>query len=869
MSEGSFARQTLPANLEKEMRQSYLDYAMSVIVGRALPDIRDGLKPVHRRVLYAMFELGNDWNKPYKKSARIVGDVIGKYHPHGDTAVYDTIVRMAQNFSMRYMLIDGQGNFGSVDGDPPAAMRYTEIRLARVAHELLADLDKDTVDFGPNYDETETQPLVLPSRVPNFLVNGSAGIAVGMATNVPPHNLAEIIDACLALIDNPEVTVAELMKHVPGPDFPTAGIINGKSGIIQAYETGRGRVVIRARTHFESVRGDRNAIIVSELPYQVNKARLMEEIADLVRNKRVEGISAIRDESDKSGMRMVIELKRGEQEDVVLNNLFRHTSMQTVFGINMVALTGNQPRIFSLKEALAEYVAHRREVVTRRAIFDLAKARERIHILEGLAVALANIDTVIALIKASPSSAEAKERLLAQLWTSGVVAEMLSRSDPSLSRPDWLDEGFGLTEHGYRLSAAQSQAILDMRLHRLTGLEQEKIVKEYSDVIGDILALLEVLQNPDRLVEVIRGELQAVRDQYADDRRTEIIEGELDFSMEDLIPEEDVVITMSHAGYVKSQPIAEYSAQRRGGRGKIATRTKEEDFVNQMFVVNSHDTILCFSDSGKVYWLRAFQFPQAGRHARGRPLVNLLPLGSDESVTAILPVKEYDENHFIFMATSRGVVKKCRLTDFSRPRSIGLRAVVLQEGDYLIGVTITDGRQDILLATDAGKVCRFSEQDVRVLGRATRGVRGIGLKAGQQVISLMSCSPGNGEPMPDTSEEPAMLVSTVNGYGKRTPVADFPRKRRGAQGVIAIKTAGRNGKLINAGIVGIQDEVILITTDGILIRTRVSEISVLQRNTQGVRLISLDDGASLVGVCKIVDPDKDDMEESGPQGPLH
>ena len=862
MTETSFAKETLPANLEKEMRQSYLDYAMSVIVGRALPDIRDGLKPVHRRVLYAMSELGNDWNKAYKKSARVVGDVIGKYHPHGDTAVYDTIVRMAQNFSMRYMLVDGQGNFGSVDGDSPAAMRYTEIRLARIAHELLSDLDKETVDFGPNYDESETQPLVLPTRIPNLLVNGSTGIAVGMATNIPPHNLGETIDACFALIENPDITIAELMQHIPGPDFPTAGIINGHSGIRQAYETGRGRIQVRARTEIETAANGKQSIIAHELPYQVNKARLMEKIADLVKNKRIDGITAIRDESDKSGMRMVIEIRRGEQTDVILNNLYKQTQMQTVFGINMVALSKNQPRLFNLKEALNEFVNHRREVVTRRTVYELGKARDRAHTLEGLAVALANIDPIIALIKAAQTPAEAKEKLLSQTWEPGSVSAMLARSDSNMSRPDWLDDQYGLKETGYQLSPEQAQAILELRLHRLTGLEQEKIHKEYEDIIQDILALLEILENPDRLMEVITAELKEVRDRYNDQRRTEIIEGEIDYSMEDLIPEEDLVVTISHDGYAKSQPVADYTAQKRGGKGRIATRTKEADFVSQMFVANSHDTILCFSNMGKVYWLRTFMLPQAGRQARGKPLVNLLPLDQDEQVTAILPIKGYEEGKNLLMATTQGIVKKCRLSDFSRPRSNGIWAVNLDQGDQLVGVAITDGSEDILLISDAGKASRFSENDIRVVGRTARGVRGIRLDTQQNVIALMVLPAAESEQQQASSSAGlSILISTINGYGKRTYIADFPRKHRGGKGVIAIKTSSRNGKVVSAHRVDQSDEVMLITDGGVLIRTRVSEISVVGRNAQGVRLISLKNDEHLVSVSKVVETEEEQEKD--------
>ena len=864
MTETSFAKETLPTNLEKEMRQSYLDYAMSVIVGRALPDIRDGLKPVHRRVLYAMSVLGNDWNKAYKKSARVVGDVIGKYHPHGETAVYDAIVRMAQSFSMRSMLVDGQGNFGSVDGDSPAAMRYTEIRLSRIAHELLADLNKETVDFGPNYDESEIQPLVLPARVPNLLVNGSTGIAVGMATNVPPHNLGETIDACFALIENPDISVSQLMEYLPGPDFPTAGIINGHSGIREAYETGRGRIHVRARTEIEKNATGRESIVIYELPYQVNKARLIEKIAKLVKNRNIEGISAIRDESDKSGMRAVIEIKRGEQAEVILNNLYKQTSMQTVFGINIVALSDNQPRIFNLKEALNEFVKHRREVVTRRTIFELGKARDRAHILEGLAVALANIDSVIALIRAAKTSGEAKEKLLTQLWEPGPVATMLARSDSNLSRPKFLGTNYGLSGPGYQLSPEQAQSILELRLHRLTGLEQEKIHREYGEIIEGILILMEILNNPDRLVEVIREELREIRDKYNDDRRTEIIEGMIDLSREDLIPEEDMVVTISHEGYAKSQPVSDYSAQKRGGKGRVATRTKEKDFVKQMFVAHSHDIILCFSDIGKVYWLRTFQLTQAGRQARGKPLVNLLPLGPDEQVTAMLPIKKYEEGKNLLMATALGYVKKCKLSGFSKPRSSGLRAVKLQDDDHLVGVAVTSGSEDILLVSDAGKAIRFSESDTRVMGRTARGVRGIRLKPEQRVISLMVLpAVGQGNDENNEMDEPAILTSTANGYGKRTLISDFRRQGRAGQGVIAMKTSDRNGKVVSAHMVSDSDEVMLITDGGILIRTRVDEISTIGRNAQGVRLISLGNGERLVCVSNIVDPDNTEDEQPG------
>ncbi len=863
MTESSFAKETLPANIEHEMRQSYLDYAMSVIVGRALPDVRDGLKPVHRRVLYAMSVLGNDWNKAYKKSARVVGDVIGKYHPHGDTAVYDTIVRMAQNFSMRYPLVDGQGNFGSVDGDAPAAMRYTEIRLDRIAHELLSDLDKETVKFGPNYDETEFQPLVLPTRVPNLLVNGSTGIAVGMATNIPPHNLEETVNACLALIKSPEISITELMEYIPGPDFPTAGIISGKSGIRLAYETGRGRIHVRARTEIEEADNGRQSIIVTELPYMVNKARLTEKIAEHVKHKRIEGISALRDESDKRGMRLVIELKRGEQADVILNNLYKQTRMQTVFGLNMVALSNNQPRLFSLKDMLEEFVRHRREVVTRRTVYELRKARDRAHILEGLAVALANIDPIIALIKAAQTPAEAKEQLLATKWQSDAVAAMLGRSDANMSRPDGLDIDCGMFDDGYQLSPSQAQAILELRLHRLTGLEQEKIHQEYAEIIEQIMNLLEILRNPDRLMEIIRQELEEIRDKFGDARRTEILDGEIDLSLEDLIPEEEVVVTLSHAGYAKSQPVSDYRAQRRGGKGRIATRTREEDFVKKMFVANTHDTILCFSDRGKVYWLRVFQLPQAGRQARGKPLVNLLPLEGNERVTAILPIQGYEEGKFIVMSTEAGTIKKCRLSDFSNPRSNGIIAVNLDQEDHLIGVSLTELGQDILLISNRGKAVRFAESDVRAMGRTARGVRGIRLGSADRVISLMVVT---GADRVDSIEgECNILTSTEHGYGKQTPLSEFPRKNRGGMGVIAIKTSDRNGEVVSSLTVNSEDEVMLITDGGILIRTRVAEISSQGRNTQGVRLISLNQNEKLVSVSRVDESETDtESDQSEP-----
>ncbi len=834
-----FAKEILPVNLEDEMQHSYLDYAMSVIVGRALPDVRDGLKPVHRRVLYAMSELGNDWNKPYKKSARVVGDVIGKYHPHGDTAVYDTIVRMAQDFSLRYMLIDGQGNFGSVDGDAPAAMRYTEVRMSRIAHELLADIDKETVDFVPNYDGSEKEPVVLPARFPNLLVNGSAGIAVGMATNIPPHNLTEVVNACIALIEEPDIDIEALMAHVPGPDFPTAGIINGAQGIRQAYRTGRGRIQVRARTHFEEMDHGRQRIVVTELPYQVNKARLMEKIAQLVREKRLEGITEIRDESDKEGMRMVIELRKGEVAEVVLNNLFRHTQLQSVFGINMVALVDGQPRTLDLKQLLQQFLRHRREVVTRRTLFDLRKARARAHVLEGLAVALANIDEVIALIKAAPTPAEAKQALCDRVWKSGAVEAMLQRAGAEASRPDDLPPGYGLTAEGYRLTETQAQAILDLRLQKLTGLEQDKILEEYQELLDRIAELLAILSSEVQLMEVIRGELEEIREAFGDERRTEIQAQGDDLTIEDLIPDEEVVVTLSHQGYAKAQPLDEYRAQRRGGKGKSATATKEDDFVERLFVASTHDTILCFSSAGKVYWLKVYQLPQAGRNARGKPMVNLLPLEEGERISAVLPIREYAEDKYVFMATAAGTVKKTPLTDFSRPRASGIIAVELREGDRLIGVDLTDGNQDIMLFTTAGKAIRFSESEVRAMGRTATGVRGIRLDPGQRVISLV------------VVEEGDILSVCEQGYGKRTPVDQFPRKGRGGKGVISISTSERNGDQIGAILVREPDQIMLISDGGTLVRTRVSDVPVLGRNAQGVKMITLAEGERLIGIARI------------------
>ncbi len=835
------AKEILPTNIEEEMKRSYMDYAMSVIVGRALPDVRDGLKPVHRRVLYAMHGLNNDWNKPYKKSARIVGDVIGKYHPHGDTAVYDTIVRMAQPFSLRYMLVDGQGNFGSVDGDSPAAMRYTEIRMSRIAHEMLADLEKETVDFVANYDESEFEPNVLPARIPNLLINGSAGIAVGLATNIPPHNLTEVVNACLALIDNPEATISDLMEHLPGPDFPTAGIINGVQGIHEAYRTGRGRIYIRARTEIEDMdeAGSRQRIVVTELPYQVNKAHLLEKIAILVKEKRIEGISELRDESDKEGMRMVIELRRGEVAEVVLNNLYQHTQMQNVFGINNVALVDGQPRLLNLKQILEAFIKHRREVVTRRTIFELRKARERAHILEGLTVALANIDEIIALIKAAPSPAVAREGLMARAWEAGAITAMLEAADAASSRPEGLAPEYGLCEAGYRLSEQQAQAILDLRLHRLTGLEQDKIIKEYNEILVKIRDLLEILSNPERLLEVIKEELVEIRDQYGDERRTEILTTHLDLTIEDLISEEDVVVTLSHGGYVKSQPLDMYQAQKRGGKGKTAASTKDEDFIDKLFVANTHDTILCFSTMGKVYWKKVYELPSASRIARGRPIVNLLPLEEGERISAVLPVRDYDPGKFVFMASANGTVKKTALSEFSRPRSNGIIAVELAAGDQLIGAEITDGEQDVILVSSAGKAIRFREEAVRQMGRKSRGVRGIRLLPGQQVIALL------------IAREGYVLTVTEKGFGKRTPVAEYPIKGRGGQGVITIQTSERNGDVVGAELVNEGDEIMLITDGGTLVRTRVDEVSVQGRNTQGVRLIRLSEGERVVGLDKL------------------
>ncbi|MBP6058855.1 MAG: DNA gyrase subunit A [Nitrosomonas sp.] len=848
-----FAKETLPISLEEEMRRSYLDYAMSVIVGRALPDVRDGLKPVHRRVLFAMHELSNDWNRPYKKSARIVGDVIGKYHPHGDTAVYDTIVRMAQDFSLRYMLIDGQGNFGSVDGDNAAAMRYTEIRMSRIAHELLVDLDKETVDFGPNYDDSEKEPLILPAKIPNLLINGSSGIAVGMATNIPPHNLNEVIDACLTLLRNPQISIDELIELIPAPDFPTAGIIYGVSGVKDGYRTGRGRVVMRARTHFEDMeKGSRQCIVVDELPYQVNKANLLIRIGELVRDKKIEGISDLRDESDKSGMRVVIELKRGEVPEVILNNLYKETQMQDTFGMNMVALLDGQPRLLNLKQILDAFLRHRREVVTRRTVFELKKARERGHLLEGLAVALSNVDEIIALIKAAPTPAVAKDAIMAKVWRSQLVEEMLSRAmaDANALRPDGLAEDFGLRAQGYRLSDAQAQAILELRLQRLTGLEQEKIVEEYKEVIDKIIDYLDILANPERITLIITEELDAIKQQFGDKRRSEIIVDTQDLSMEDLIAPADVVVTLSHTGYIKSQLLDEYRAQKRGGRGKLATSTKEDDFIDKLFIANTHDYILCFSSLGRVYWIKVYEVPQGGRQSRGKPIINLVQLEEGEKINAILPVKAFDETRFVFMATSFGTVKKTPLSEFSRPRNNGIIAIGLDEGDYLIGVELTEGKHDVMLFSDNGKAMRFSENDVRPMGRTARGVRGMKLGAGHRVISLLVAE----------NEDLAVLTATENGYGKRTPISEYTRHNRGTQGMIAIKTSARNGKVVTAKLVKPDDEIMLITSGGVLIRTRVNEVREMSRATQGVTLINLDAGEKLAGLERVIESDGDDSE---------
>jgi len=836
-----FAKEVLKVNIEDEVRQSYLDYAMSVIVGRALPDVRDGLKPVHRRIFYAMQESNNVWNRPYVKCARIVGEVMGKFHPHGDSAIYDALVRMAQDFSMRYPLVDGQGNFGSVDGDNAAAMRYTECRLEKLAAELLADIDKDTVDFQPNYDEKELEPTVLPSRIPNLLVNGSAGIAVGMATNIPPHNISEIIDATVALIDNPELSIEQLMEFVPGPDFPTAGMINGIAGVVEAYRTGRGRIKIRAKCDIETDDDGREAIIVTEIPYQVNKSRLITQIADLVKEKRIEGIGPdLRDESDKDGMRIYIPIKRGELAEVVLNNLYQLTQLEVVFGINMVALVDGQPRTLSLKQVLEAFIRHRREVVTRRTVFELRKARDRAHVLEGLTVALANIDAMIELIKTSKNPEEARERMLARSWEPGLVRALLAESGAAFSRPETLAEEFGLHEAGYRLSEAQAKEILEMRLSKLTGLEQDKLTAEYREILGEIRELIRILEDPDRLLAVIRGELAVIRENFGDTRRTVIQRNQEDLSTEDLITPEDMVVTLSHTGYAKSQPVTSYRAQKRGGRGRSATAMKELDFIERLLVAHSHDTILCFTSAGRVFWLRTFQFPNAGPNSRGRPIVNLLPsLASDEKVNAMLPVKEYSEDRFVFFATRYGVVKKTPLSEFSRPRSIGIWAIELDEGDRLVDVALTDGTRDVLLFASNGKAVRFAEDAVRAVGRTARGVRGITLGDDARVVSMI------------VAEEGDILTATARGYGKRTPLEDYPRKGRGTQGVIAIQTSERNGELVGATQVTDEHEIMLISNQGTLVRTRVSEIARVGRNTQGVTLIRLPADEALVSVDRI------------------
>lgn len=847
---GELAKEVFPVNIEEELQQSYLDYAMSVIVGRALPDVRDGLKPVHRRVLHAMNELGNDWNKAYKKSARVVGDVIGKYHPHGDSAVYDTIVRMAQPFSLRYMLVDGQGNFGSIDGDGAAAMRYTEIRMAKIAHELLADLDKNTVNFVENYDGTELIPEVMPTRIPNLLVNGSAGIAVGMATNIPPHNLTEVINGSLALLDNADITVDELMEHIPGPDFPTAAIINGRAGILSAYRTGRGRIYVRARAEvIHDEKKDRDVIVITEIPYQVNKARLIERIAELVKEKKVEGISELRDESDKDGLRIVIEMKRGEPGDVLLNNLYSQTALENVFGINIVALVEGQPKTLNLKDLLECFLKHRREVVTRRTIYLLDKARERGHVLEGLAVAISNIDPVIQMIKASPSPVEAKEALVAHAWDLGAVADMLERTGSQASRPQGLDSKYGMVDGKYHLSPEQAQAILELRLHRLTGLEHEKLLAEYQEKLDAIKEYLHILGDGDRLISVIREELESVRDSFGDERRTEIVESRMDLTHEDLIPEEDRVVTLSHLGYAKSQALDEYRAQRRGGVGKSATSVKEEDWVEHLLIANTHDTILCFTDRGKVYWLKVYMIPVASRQSRGRPMVNLLPLEEGERVTSILPVSEYRDDRYILMATAQGTVKKTQLSAFARQRSVGLIAVGLDEGDYLVRTAITDGKSDVMLVANTGKAIRFNEEDVRPMGRTARGVRGIRLQPGQRVISLI---------LPDP--DGCLLTASEKGYGKQTRFEEFSTQGRGGQGVIAMQTSERNGELVGAAYVSSGDEVMLISNGGVVVRVATDEISTLSRNTQGVRVIRLRTEERLIAVERIVEREDEALE---------
>ncbi|HEX9193492.1 MAG TPA: DNA gyrase subunit A [Burkholderiales bacterium] len=844
-----FAKETLPVSLEEEMRRSYLDYAMSVIVGRALPDVRDGLKPVHRRVLYAMFETNNVWNRPYVKCARVVGDVLGKYHPHGDNATYEALVRMAQDFSMRYTLIDGQGNFGSIDGDPAAAYRYTECRLDRIASELLADIDKETVDFVANYDGKEQEPSALPTKVPNLLINGSSGIAVGMATNIPPHNLGEVVDACQALLKKPDLGIDELIKHMPAPDFPTAGIIYGVSGVREGYRTGRGRILMRARTHFEDVeKGNRQAIIIDEIPYQVNKAVLLARVGELANEKKIEGIAHIQDESDKSGMRAVIELKRDALPEVVLNNLFKQTQLEDTFGVNMVALIDGQPRVLNLKEMLQAFLAHRREVVTRRTLFDLREARKKAHIQEGLAVALSNVDEIIALIKKSQTPPEAKVALMAKSWKSPVVEEMLKRAAADASKPEGLGQEFGLQKAGYRLSDAQAQAILEMRLARLTGLEQDKVVAEYKQLVEQIGDFLDMLAKPARITAVISEELKALKTQYGDKRKSKIVEQAEDLQMEDLIAAEDVVVTFSHAGYIKSQPLTDYRAQRRGGRGKQAATTKEDDFIERLFIANTHDTMLCFSSRGRVYWLKVYNVPQGTRASRGKPIVNLFPLSEGEKINAVLPVKEYDDKHFVFLATALGTVKKTPLSQFGNPREKGIIAVELDDGDHLIGGAITEGKHDVMLFSDAGKAVRFEEGDVRPMGRQARGVRGMKIAEGQRVISMLVAD----------SESQTVLTATEKGFGKRTPISDYTRHGRGTQGMIAIQTTERNGKVIGAVLVGDEDEIMLISTGGVLIRMRVKQIREMGRSTQGVRLIDLDEGTKLAGVERVAEKEEDE-----------
>ncbi len=841
----------LPVNIEDELKQSYLDYAMSVIVGRALPDVRDGLKPVHRRVLFAMSELNNDWNKAYKKSARVVGDVIGKYHPHGDSAVYETIVRMAQPFSLRYMLVDGQGNFGSIDGDSAAAMRYTEIRMQKLAHALLEDLEKDTVDFVPNYDETEWIPHVLPTRIPNLLVNGSSGIAVGMATNIPPHNLTEVVKGCLALIENSDITIDELMEYIPGPDFPTGAIINGKAGIIQAYRTGRGRIYQRAKADIEiNEKTKRETIIISEIPYQLNKSRLIERIAELVKEKKIEGISELRDESDKDGLRVVIELKRGEMGEVVLNNLYAQTQLQSVFGINVVALVDGQPKILNLKQMLEAFIRHRREVVTRRTIYLLKKARERAHTLEGFAIALANIDEIITLIKKSPSPADAREALVTKGWTPGTVVAMLERAGPEASRPEWLEDQYGLKKGKYFLSPEQAKDILELRLHRLTGMEQDKIIEEFTVKLDEIADYQDILGSITRLMLVIREELEAVLEQFGDERRTEIIESQHDLTVEDLITEEERVVTISHGGYAKTQPLTDYQAQRRGGTGKSATAVKDEDFVEHLLIASTHATILCFTNLGKVYWLKVYQIPVAGRNSRGRPMVNLLPLDEGERISSILPVEEYSADQFVIMATANGTVKKTSLDQYSRPRSVGLRAVDLVEGDHLVGTAIIDGSKDIMLFSSEGKAVRFSETDVRAMGRVSKGVRGMRLPEGHSVISMV---------IPE--DDGLLLTVCQNGYGKRTKIEEFPTKGRGGKGMIAIQASERNGPLVGVTQLFDGDEIMLISDQGTMVRTRGDEVSIVGRNTQGVRVIRLKENEKLVSLARIAEPEEEDQPE--------